>query len=275
MVFGSKIFSAWGLFIQLFCLCITLSLFAAEEPKDANHPKFTTGQEIRIDVNDRNIGGGYFRVYVPSDYNDKHHWPVIFYFHGAGSKPSTKLFRTNTAGKGFIIVGLENVEQIKGQLTRRQYINYLNRELRNLLAVKRYISKYLKIDRGRLFITGKSMGGWLVSALAERSARNWAGIAIFCAGRNSIVLRGSKTALRDKPIYIGTGENDQNRPAAEKAAAYYRRLGAKVTIDVYPGLGHKADPESKTLYNWLCENSSTEDTEPKKENKGKSEEPIK
>lgn len=268
IVFDRQLFSALGLLIHLLCLSIAASLSAADESKNADHPKFTPGEEVRVDVKDKNIGGGYFRVYVPIDYNDVHDWPVIFYFHGAGTKPSTKLFRKNTDGKGFIIVGMENVQRIKGQMTRSQYINYLNRELSSVMAVKAYVSKYLKIDEKRLFITGKSMGGWLVSALAERSVKTWAGIAIFCAGRNSIVLRGSKTAMRGKPIYIGTGENDQNRPAAKKAAAYYRRLGAKVTFEVYKNLGHKADAKSKILHDWLLTNSSNKDTKSNQAGKG-------
>lgn len=260
MTLDRKLFSALGMFVYLLCFAILTSLFAADESGNAERPEFTPGEEVCVGVRDKDIGGGYFLVYVPSDYNEVNDWPVIFYFHGAGTKPSTKLFRTNTQGKGFIIVGMENVQRIKGRMTRRKYINYLDRELKSIMAVKAYISRYLKMDEKRLFITGKSMGGWLVSALAERSAKTWAGIAIFCAGRDSIVLRGSKTALRGKPVYISTGENDQNRPAAKKAAGYYRRLGAKVTFEVYKGLGHKADAKSKILHDWLLTSSSNKDT---------------
>jgi len=261
MSLGGKPLSASGVPIYLLCLCINASLFAAGESKNVEQQRFVPGEEVRIDINDSGFGGGHFLVYVPSDYNDKHDWPVIFYYHGAGTKPSTRLFRTNTAGKGFIIIGMENVQRTEGKMTREQYIDYLNRELASILAVKAYVYKNLKVDEKRLFITGKSMGGWLVSAIAESSAKTWAGIAIFCAGRSSIALPGSRTAMRGKPVYIGTGENDQNRPAAQKAAAYYRQLEAKVTFEVYKGLGHKADDKSETLHNWLLTGSSAKDTE--------------
>jgi poly(3-hydroxybutyrate) depolymerase len=259
MFLGGKPLSALGVPIYLLCLCVNTLLFAAEQPKNVSRQRFVAGQEVRIDVNDKRIGGNCFVVYVPSDYNDTRSWPVIFYYHGTGSKPSTKLFRTNTAGKGFIIIGMENVRGVEDKMTREQYIDYLNRELASILAVKAYVSRELKIDEKRLFITGRSMGGWLVSAIAERSAKTWAGIAVFCAERSSIVLPGNKIAMRGKPVYIGTGENDQNRPAALKAAAYYRRLKAKVTFEVYKGLGHKTDDKSVTLHNWLLNSSSTED----------------
>jgi len=74
----------------------------APKPNSLRAPKFVPGREVRIDVNDKDVGGDYFVVYVPSDYTDEHDWPAIFFFNGAGGGPSTQLFKSITEGKGFI-----------------------------------------------------------------------------------------------------------------------------------------------------------------------------
>ncbi len=249
--------------VLLFCLCIPVLLFAAEEPKISEAPKFVPGQEVRIDVNDKDIGGGYFLVYVPSDYTDEHDWPAIFFFNGKGLRPSTQLFKSVTEGKGFIIIGVEYIETGSGRMTTGQYINSLKRELKSISKILKRASEYLKIDKKRLFLTGLSRGGWHTAALIEQSAKPWAGAAIIAAGRSRILppTADSENLLRDKPIYIGDGEKDPNMEAAKRARAYYRRRGANVTFEEYKGMGHAFKADSKILHNWLIINSAVEDTE--------------
>jgi len=247
-------------------LCLTGLTFATGKPQGKSPQEITPGSETRIDVNDQGIGGDYFLLYVPSDYTEEHDWPVIFFYQGAGVAPSTQLLRDVTRDKNFIIVAMEYVRGSENKMSVGQYLNYLKRELKSLAAVKRYICKRLKVDKKRMFITGISKGGWLVSVLAERTASAWAGIAIFCAGRNPMIEDTDETTMRGKAIYIGAGEKDQNLTAAKKAAAYYERLGAEVTFEKYKGLGHAIDPNSKKLYDWLLVKSTSADGKSKRTN---------
>jgi len=257
--------------ILLFCLCIPVLLFAAEEPKISEAPKFVPGQEVRIDVNDKDMGGYYFLVYVPSDYTDEHDWPAIFFFNGAGLLPSTELFKSITEGKGFIIIGMDYVKTGKGRVTEGQYINNLKRELKSIYKIQKRVSEYFRIDKKRLFLTGFSRGGWRTAALIEHSAKPWAGAAIIAAGRNQASLPPpiSGENLRGKPIYIGAGEEDENMRAAKKAREFYRRRGADVTFEEYKGIGHMFKADSKILHNWLISNSAVEHTESARANKQK------
>ena len=264
MGFNKRLVSVSGLFIHLLTLCIGGSLFAAEEPKNADQQKFVPGTEVRIDVDNARIGGDHFLVYVPSDYTDEHDWPVIFVYHGANGQPTTWPFKQATDGEGFIIIGMGYVEHGKGKVTKGEYINYLKRERKSVLEVKRYVSRYLRLDNKHLFVTGYSMSGWHTSVMLECSAKVWAGAVIFAAGRSRnaglIATSTSKKAIRGKPIYIGAGEKDVNLSAAKKATTYYRRLGANVTFEEFKGKGHSFDPsKSEILYNWLLTNSSAED----------------
>ena len=252
-----------GLCILLFCLCAPVLLFAAEKPKIPEAPKFVPGQEVRIDVNDKDIGGDYFLVYVPSDYTDEHDWPAIFFFNGAGHRPSTELFKSVTEGKGFIIIGIEYVKTGTGRMTKGQYINNLKRELKSIYKVQKLASEYFRIDKKRLFLTGFSRGGWRTAALIEQNAKPWAGAAIIAAGRSQFPLppADGENLLRGKPVYIGAGEKDENMNAAKKAREFFRRRGADVTFEEYKGLGHMFKADSKILHDWLITNSAIEHTE--------------
>jgi predicted peptidase len=265
MTFNKRLILASG----LFCFCITAMLCA----ENIAEPNFAPGQETSVDVNSKLIGIGHFMVYVPSDYNDKQDWPVIFFYPGQGGQPTIWPFRQITGGKGFIVIGMGYVSNNEGPMTEGQYINYIKRERKSILEVKRYLSERLKIDEKRLFITGCSKGGWHTSALFESSPRVWAGAVIFAAGRprgiNLLTADVNKKALRGKSIYIGAGEEDVNLTAAKKAVAYYERIGVKVTFEEYIGKGHICDPPSpQKLYNWLITNSSVVDKQSDKTNTG-------
>jgi predicted peptidase len=273
MVFDKRLLLA-SAHLCLLCFCIAGPLFAADQPAGGvspsadnperiNDPNFAPGQEARIDVNSKLVGIDHFMVYVPSDYNDKLDWPVIFFYHGMGGQPTTWPFKEITGGRGFVVIGMGYVQSGEGSMTEGQYINYMKREHRSVLEVKRYISERLRIDEKRLFITGSSKGGWHTSEMLESSPKVWAGAVILAAGRSQnarlSAADAGRKALRGKPIYIGAGEKDINLTPAKKAVVFYERVGAKVTFEEYKGADHAFDPtKPKKLYNWLITNSSVE-----------------
>jgi poly(3-hydroxybutyrate) depolymerase len=173
MVFNKRIFAVSMVF-NLLCLGIAGLLSASDRPEEINDVNFVPGGEFRVDVNSKLMTCGHFIVYVPSDYNDKQDWPVIFFYHGQGGQPTTWPFKQITGGKGFIIVGMGYVSNNEGPLTEGQYIQYIKRGRRSVLDVKKYISQRLRIDEKRLFVTGSSKGGWYTSALLESSPKVWA-----------------------------------------------------------------------------------------------------
>ena len=243
------------------CLCMAASLFAAEKPKKTEPPRFVPGEEVRIKTDSKDISGGHFVVYVPSDYTDEQDWPVIFCFHGQSGEPTTWPFRQAADGKGFVVVGMGYVPHGKGKMTRKQYTEYLKRERKSILEVRKYVSEHMSVDRSRLFIGGYSKGGWHSSVILECTAKSWAGAVIFAAGRSrnadAVTSVADKRVLRGKPIYIGAGENDVNITAAKKALKYYQGLGAKVTFEEVKGEGHSfAATKSEIFRNWLIANVS-------------------
>ena len=263
MTFNKQLLSGSSIGIFLLCFCAGGVLFAADKPSRIGRRRFVPGEEVRIDIDNKYIGGDHFLVYVPTDYTNDRDWPVIFVYHGMDAQPTTWPFRQAARGKGCIIVGMGYVEQEKGKMTKGQYVKYMRSERRSVLEVKRQVSEHLKIDEDRLFVGGFSKGGWHSSAMIESSPKVWAGAVIFAAGRSRSVglisTAGDRRALRDIPIYIGAGEKDANLRSAKKAAAYYKRLRAEVTFEEFKGAGHGFDPTgSEILYNWLVTNSLME-----------------
>lgn len=266
MTFNKRLLSASPVSVHLLCFCIAGPLFAANRPEKIIDANFAPGGEIRVDVNSKLVGIDHFMVYVPSDYNDRQNWPVIFFYPGMGGQPTTWPFRQITGGKGFVVIGMGYVPGSENPMTEGQFINYIKRQRKAVLEVKKYLSRRLRIDEKRLFITGSSKGGWYTSAMLESSAKVWAGAVILAAGRSQnahlFATDAGRMALRGKPIYIGAGEKDANLATAKKAAAYYKGVGAKVTFEEYKGAEHAFDPaKPKQLYNWLITNSSVENTQ--------------
>jgi predicted esterase len=190
-----------------------------------------------------------------------------------GGHPTTWPFKQITGGRGFIIVGMGYVSSDEGPMTESQYLNYIKRERKSILEVKRYLVEHLKIDEKRLFVTGSSKGGWHTAAMLESTPKVWAGAVILAAGRtravNTLATEVGRKALRGKPIYIGAGEKDINLSAAKRAVSYYKSLGAKVTFEEYKGAEHAFDPtKPKQLYNWLIANSSVKEVQSDKNDSG-------
>jgi predicted esterase len=265
MIFNKRVLLALTTFC-LVCFCTAEALLAAGSPEKIVDVNFAPGGEVRVDVNSKLVGIDHFMVYVPTDYNDKQDWPVIFFYPGQGGQPMTWPFKQITGGKGFVVVGMGYVPGSENPMNQGRYINYIKRLRKSAFEVKKYVSERLRIDEKRLFITGCSKGGWYISSILESSSKAWAGAVILAAGRSQnarlVATGANRKALRRKPIYIGAGERDVNLASAKKAAVYYKRLGAEVTLEQYKGVGHICyPPDPEKLYNWLIANSFVENTQ--------------
>ncbi|MBM4037289.1 MAG: hypothetical protein FJ290_02145 [Planctomycetes bacterium] len=229
------------------CLASTLAAFAsAAEPSPALSP----GKETQVD--DPKVGGGYFVVYVPSDYSPRRRWPAIFCYHGQGGKPTSWPFKDILGGKSFVIVGMGYCDDRDRRMTMPEFDRYLAREEASVANALAWAEKRLKVDKEQLLVGGFSMGGWMASSMGETAPKLWAGVAILGAGRQKLDLPMSDpAAVRGKPIYIGAGDKDPNFPHAKKAVDFYTKAGAKVTFEEYTGLAHQMKRDSTVLRDWL------------------------
>lgn len=94
----------------------------------------------------------------------------------------------------------------------------------------------------RVVLLGFSQGACLVLEYAARHARRWGAVIAFTGG-----LIGPDDTPRDyegdfegTPIFLGTGDPDPHIPVARahETATVLERMGARMDLRVYPGLGH-------------------------------------
>lgn len=108
------------------------------------------------------------------------------------------------------------------------------------------------LPRERLMLLGFSQGACLTVEFAARNAGRYGGIIALTGG-----LIGPDDTPRDyagsfdgTPAFLGTSDPDPHVPASrvEETAQVLTRMGADVTLRVYPGMGHTInDDELRTV----------------------------
>ena len=120
-------------------------------------------------------------------------------------------------------------------------------------VVRRLKQTGLNVDSKRLYVGGVSKGGWISGLIAEAKMNELAGVMVLAAG---VVPSSRARAIRkrikpSKPLYIGVGEFDPNLIASRSAIKYFSALGADVTYDEYPGLGHQVKA-TQAMKDWFA-----------------------
>ncbi len=103
------------------------------------------------------------------------------------------------------------------------------------------------IPRSRIVIGGFSQGACLASEFAIRHASSFGGLLIFSGG--AIGAPGTEWSLDGTfggtPVFLGCSDVDAHVPEARvrETAAVLERMGAEVTLRIYPGMGHLVNDE--------------------------------
>jgi hypothetical protein len=227
------------------CLCLAGPVPAAKDIDTSRFPLFEPGREYHVLTDNPAIGTKSFNLYVPRDYTDDRDWPVIFRYKGRGDKYNPIICRGGrqiTCDRGAIIMGMAYVKSPKERMTTPEYIESIRRQLQCTRAARKLVSKHLRIDDDRLFISGSSAGGWLATNLLEYRAQPWAGAMVFVAGvhPSAALLSNeySAKAFPGLPVFFGSSlpgsSHGANHQWALKGADLYRRRGAIVTFQTYP-----------------------------------------
>jgi predicted peptidase len=212
-----------------------------------------------------------YQVYVPSNYDDTHEWPVILFLHGAGERGSDGLLQT-TVGIGPAI--RRNPERFPAIVVMPQapLESFWGGPPGDaaLAALDRALDEW-SVDRDRVYLTGLSMGGHGSWILGYHHRDRFAALLVICGfvgdrpNRPSIVPSGPGTPhervaarLRDMPIWIVHGEADAAVPVDEsrKMAAALRACNAPVHYTELPGTNHDswtATYGSESIVRWLFE----------------------
>lgn len=202
-------------------------------------------------------------VDLPSNHKDGKSWPAVFSYHGQGGQPDTTRTRAHTGERDWIVVGMAYAQRGQSKLSQES----LDRELAVLHTVRDRLQRSHGLDPKRLYVAGYSKGGWMVDSLLQAD-RTLAGGAMLMAGHLTDFPKGPKRFSRPIPIFIGVGREDPNHFYSLKALLFYRTLGAKVDMEVWPELGHAVPPEGSVgLKEWftLCNGGTPDLLEMKEE----------
>ena len=102
----------------------------------------------------------------------------------------------------------------------------------------------------RIVLGGFSQGACLASEFMARNARRYGGLLAFSGGLIGPpgMPRVYTGSLDGTPVFLGCSDVDPHIPKArvEETATVLERMGASVTMRLYPGLGHTIDADELT-----------------------------
>ncbi|MDA0814101.1 MAG: hypothetical protein O3C21_17135 [Verrucomicrobia bacterium] len=191
-------------------------------------------------------------VRLPDSWTPERKWPVIFYYHGTGGHTTISLPVAYTGGDHFVIVGMTYT--IKGSVAPEQSDQFYSDTVRIFEEVRTHLAKVVAVNPDRAYVGGFSKGGWSAAHFADRHPLKIAGALILGAGVNPFREGEELPRFReDTPVYVGVGQFELNYAVSLQSADHYGKRGARVTLDVYDGLGHQpaSDPQSDYLEQWL------------------------
>jgi predicted peptidase len=212
-------------------------------------------------------------VYVPRNFDASRAWPVILSLHGAGERGTDGVRQLQIGVAGAIRAHPERVPAIAVFPQAPEDSRWLGEPADAAIAALDEAVREFHGDPERIYLTGLSMGGYGTYHLALAHRRRFAALVIVCGGllehktttavQRSPLIGGAADpyaavaqALRDMPIWIFHGSDDDTIPVAESRtmAAALQQEGAPVHYTEYKGVNHAAWERAygeASLWEWL------------------------
>jgi polyhydroxybutyrate depolymerase len=172
--------------ILLLTVAMTWSTLISCSSMPAAQDSIVTGKstgQIKVDNTTRS-----FIVYLPENFNKAQKHPVIFLFHGGGSKAGSMLnisrgtdFKSLSEENGIILVAPQGIEKSwnDGRKTKANKLNI--DDVKFISQLLKYIIDKYSVDTTRIYATGISNGGFMVSRLGCEIGYKFAAIAVVAA----------------------------------------------------------------------------------------------
>lgn len=190
-------------------------------------------------------------LFVPAKYGaDDKKWPVIVFLHGAGER-GDDLNKVKVHGPPKIVESKPDFEFI---VASPQVPTNARWETKDVGALIDHLTKTLKADTDRVYLTGLSMGGAGTWNAAAALPEKLAAIAPIC-GRGDL---GTAAKIKDLPNWTFIGDKDRPELVEwnNQMIAALKKEGGSPKYTVYPNVGHDSWTESYNnpeFYKWLLE----------------------
>jgi predicted peptidase len=200
-----------------------------------------------------------YLLFIPQGYDQKaeKRWPLLLFLHGSGER-GTNVWKVATHGPPKIVGHDPNFPFIvvspqcpEGEIWSTE----------QLLGLLDDVMKKFKVDAGRVYLTGLSMGGYGTWDLGLSHPERFAAIVPICGGGQLITIllaQGAKgQALRSLGVWAFHGGKDPVVPTQEsqRMIDMLKKVGVQdVKLTVYPEAGHDSWTEAYNdpkLYEWL------------------------
>jgi len=118
------------------------------------------------------------------------------------------------------------------------------------------------VDQGivkeNIYFVGFSQGACLTLEYITRNADRWGGAVAFTGGLigDQLYKQNYQGDFKGTPVYIGTSNPDPHVPVkrVQESEEVLQAMGAKVTVDIFPNMGHtvsqlEIDQANKLIFN--------------------------
>ncbi len=168
----------------------------------------------------RAYAGQSYALFLPSRYDDRRAWPVLYCFDpGARGRVPVELFRQAAEQYGYILAGSNNSRNGPG-----------GQNAESMTAMGKDIQARFSIDPGRVFAAGMSGGARVACGFALGGAP-FAGIVAFAAG-----FPGAQAPAKVPFFFFGAaGTDDFNFPELRRLDSELEKSGATKRIVTFAG----------------------------------------
>ena len=192
-------------------------------------------------------------TYLPKNYNaDTSNYPLVIYLHG-GSQKGNDLEKLKVYGLPYLVdQGKEfNFIMVAPQCPEGRYWSTENW----FDSLYNEVTSNYRIDKGRVYVTGISMGGYGTYTAALDHREKIAAIVPLCGGVNDSDTSQICT-LKDIPIltFHGTADDQISILETERIAESLKKCNGNITFHRLEGEGHgiqylyETKPE---IYEWM------------------------
>ncbi len=170
-----------------------------------------------------------FSLCLPPRYDPARRYGLVVALHGAGGNDYEMAASLSSARSGDLLIV---APYGRGDLC------YTGQGERDVLDVVDLVLARYAIDLDRVYVTGRSMGGYGAWRLGRLYPKRFAAVASFAGWTDAQCLEN----LSSTPVLAVHGDADGTVPIDSDEAAVRRleSLGADARLEVLPGIGHDA-----------------------------------
>lgn len=193
----------------------------------------------------------HYLLFLPQSYEEKDastKWPVILFLHGSGER-GADLSVVKKHGPPKVVESKADFGFITVSPQCPAGTRWNSAELTQLVD---HITKTLRADDSRVYLTGLSMGGGGTWSLAAAQPDRFAAIVPICGRADPTTAE----KIKHIPTWVFHGAKDTavSLEQSEKMVAALKAVGSEPKYTVYPDAGHDSwtvTYDNPELYEWL------------------------